>query len=62
MKTPNIRDMSITTGSGTDVKNTSQLKGEAQKTPAEKESNVTKQYETAGGVGKGSLGGKASGA
>ncbi len=55
----NIRDMIITTGSGEDAKDTSQLKGEAKNELSGK--NVTVQYDTQGGAGKGPWGGEASG-
>lgn len=62
MKTSNIRDMVVTTSSGTDVKNTQQLKGEAEgTTAAQKATNSTTQYETKGGGMGAEGGGKPSG-
>ena len=56
-KQENLRKLKVTTDSGTDVKDTSQLKGQASPTSAWKAKNDTNQYTTSGGVPKGSLGG-----
>lgn len=53
----NVRDKVITTGSGSDVKSTSQLKGEAKDSLSGK--NEVTEY-TTGGSDKGKLGGKPS--
>lgn len=57
MELPNLRTMSVTTSSGKDVKDTSQLKGEAKDSLSGK--NDTKQYHT-GGTSPGKLGGMPS--
>lgn len=57
MKNKNLRTMVITTESGTDVKDTQQLKGEAKPTAAFKSKNEMKQY-TVGAPPKTGLGGK----
>ena len=56
MKDKNIRKMEVTTESGSDVRDTKQLKGTATQTSAWKAKNETHQY-TTGGASKGSLGG-----
>lgn len=57
MNVPNLRTMSVTTNSGKDVKDTSQLKGEAKDSLSGK--NDTKQYHT-GSHAAGKLGGMPS--
>ena len=42
-----IRNMKVDTGSGTDVKNTDMLSGEAKKTKAFNEKNSTEQHKSA---------------
>jgi hypothetical protein len=56
-KNTNLRNMTITTESGKDVTNTQQLSGQAHETPAQKDTNETKQY-TTGALKKGTLGGE----
>lgn len=56
-KMPNLRTMKVDSGSGKDVRDTSQLKGEAKKTSAEGAKNETTQY-TTGSTSMGSLGGR----
>lgn len=53
----NLRNMTITTGKGKDVHNTSQLDGEAKPTKAWKEKNSTVQHKVEAPP-KGDLGGK----
>lgn len=48
MDKSNLRTMTVTEATGTDVKNTQMLKPGAHKTAAEKETNQTKQYTTSG--------------
>lgn len=56
MKAPsNIRNLEVTTSSGTDVKETSMLKGESRATKSVE--NVTKQA-TAGALPRGNAGGE----
>jgi hypothetical protein len=50
--------MSVTTSSGSDVKNTSQLKGEAKESAAFKEKNQTTEYVSNKGKGEGPWGGE----
>jgi len=45
MQTKNLRTLSVTTGSGTDVKSTSMLKGEAKESSVMKETNSLKEFE-----------------
>lgn len=47
-RTSNIRDVSFSSTSGKDVKDTSQLKGEAKDSLSGK--NVTKQFETSASI------------
>jgi hypothetical protein len=56
MEPKNLRTLEVTTESGKDVKDSSQLKGQAHITRAFKETNSTKQY-TTGALKKGALGG-----
>lgn len=59
----NLRNLVVTTASGKDVKQTSQLKGEAKVSTAERQSNETKEYVSgASGKGSGPWGGEHSGA
>lgn len=53
----NLRNKSMSTDSGTDVKSTKQLSGEAKPTKAWNATNDTKQY-TTGSSQKGALGGE----
>jgi hypothetical protein len=55
MAEKSVRNMTVTTGSGKDVRDTGMLKGEASAT--KKATNETKQY-TTGGISKGALGGR----
>lgn len=55
----NLRNLTVTTESGKDVRDTQMLKGESHSTKAWKETNATKQYST-GALNKGALGGKPS--
>lgn len=57
----NLRDLTITTSSGTDVKDTSMLSGEAKgSTKSQNETNVTEQYSSGGAPPKSNLGGENS--
>lgn len=56
----NLRDMVVTTDSGKDVMDTSQLSGEASDSLSG--TNMTKQYETGNPPPAGPMGGLASGA
>jgi len=61
MQAKNLRNLSITTGSGTDVKQTSMLKGEAKESPVMKETNSLKEFEPGScPKGAGPLGGNNS--
>jgi len=53
----NLRTASFTTSSGTDVKSTMQLKGEAKESAAFKEKNTTTEYVSKGAKGEGPWGG-----
>lgn len=57
----NLRDMVVTTGSGTDVKETQQLKGEAKEAARFRETNATTEYSTGAAPKPGSLGGRNTG-
>lgn len=60
MPKQNLRNLKITTSSGTDVTSTSQLSGEAKgKTSAQSETNETVQYANPGSGFSGPYGGKA---
>jgi len=54
----NLRTASFTTSSGTDVKSTMQLKGEAKESAAFKEKNTTTEYTSNKGKGEGPWGGE----
>jgi hypothetical protein len=58
-KSGNLRDMSITTSTPKDVKDTQQLSGEAKKTPSESATNKMEQYSSGStgvaGQGKGGM-------
>jgi hypothetical protein len=58
-RTKNIREMKVDTGTAVDVRESTMLKGEAKDSLSGK--NVTVQYDTQGGAGKGPWGGEASG-
>ncbi len=60
-RSTNLRNLKVDTGSGVNVKSTQQLKGEAQKTPAESEKNSTVQDYFGQGAGKGPWGGRNTG-
>lgn len=55
LRNKNLRDATVTSSSGVNVKETKQLEGEAKDSLSGK--NVTEQYETAAGE-KGKLGGQ----
>ena len=57
MKVPDIRDMEVTTKTGTHVCDTSQLKGEAKDSLSG--TNTVKQYTTSGSTAPGPHGGEA---
>lgn len=60
--TPDVRNLTVDTGSGKDVKQTSMLKGEAKESGAFTEKNVTKEYSSgSSGKGSGPWGGENSG-
>ena len=59
MKTPNLRNLQVTTSSGKPVSQTSMLKGEAKNSL--RGSNSLKQYETTGSGISGPKGGLNSG-
>jgi hypothetical protein len=62
MKSQNLQNMTVTTASFTDVKNTQQLKGEAKESAAFRETNQTKEYSSgSSGKGPGPFGGMNSG-
>lgn len=54
----NLRTMVVTTSSGSDVKSTAQLKGEAKESAAFKEKNSTTEYVSSGSKGEGPWGGE----
>lgn len=56
----NMRNTTFSTSSGTDVKSTSQLKGEAKKSKVENEKNSTTQEYFGKGAGSGPWGGENS--
>ncbi len=58
MNIPDLRNMSITTGDGKHVCDTSMLKGEAKDSLSG--TNVLKQFTTSGSVKSGTLGGEAN--
>jgi hypothetical protein len=57
----NLRDMKVTTGSGKNVKETSQLSGEAKEGKRFSEQNVTTEYSTGAAPAAGPLGGRNTG-
>ncbi len=58
MKFPNARTVTYSTSSGTDVKSTSMLKGEAKKSAVENDKNSTTEWNPTGRV-SGPFGGEA---
>ena len=57
----NLRNISVSPGSGKDVKDTSMLTGQGKFTAAQNDTNEMKQYDTGAAPAPGKLGGLPSG-